>query len=52
MSILVDSSYASLLILAAVLFGLDKLNDVAFLAITILIHAFLKSTCSQLGFRQ
>ena len=50
MSIFVDGSYALLLVIASILFGIDRLNDFAFLAITILIHTFSHIHLQSVGF--
>jgi len=50
MSIAIDSCYAALLVLAAVLFGLGQLTDVFFLAVTILINTFSQLHMQSIGF--
>ena len=50
MSILIDGSYALLLIVTALLFYQGLLNDTLFLVITILVHAFSQVHVQSIGF--
>ena len=50
MSILIDTCYALLLIIAALLFNQNELNDIAFLIVTILIQAFSQVHIQSVGF--
>ena len=50
MSVLIDTSYALLLVSSMILFYFDALNDYAFLAITILVHSFSQVHMQSVGF--